>query len=72
MKELTAHGMKVDEYLGQYDGGIQQYKNTHRDLQRWAVQHFLRASPTSTVNQSINQKNNHLQKWPVVYNTPKN
>jgi len=23
--------------------------------------------------QSINQsKNNHLQKWPVVYNTPKN
>ena len=34
MKELTAHGMKVDEYLGQYDGGIQQYKNTHRDLQR--------------------------------------
>ena len=51
----TAHGVQVDEYFGDDDGGIEQNEEVEEKLQRIAVQNSQRLTATSAARQHSSQ-----------------
>ena len=47
----TAHGVEVDEYLGDDDGGVEQNEEVEQHLEWIAVEHSQRLTATSEHHQ---------------------